>query len=79
MGWKVGVQFPAGTMTGFFLFATTYRQALGLSILVSSGYWGLFSRVYSSRGVKLTTALHLGPKLKMRGAVSPFHHGVVID
>jgi hypothetical protein len=29
VGWMIRVQFPAGGMTGFFLFATMLRLALG--------------------------------------------------
>jgi len=39
--------------------------------LLSEGYWEFFPRGLTGRGVKLTTHLHLEPKLKMRGATLP--------
>jgi len=40
----------------------------GPPILLSSGLQGLFLRGANGRGVKLTTHLHLVPRLRMRGA-----------
>jgi hypothetical protein len=41
----------------------------------SNGYWGLFPRRWSGRGVKVTTHLHLVPRLRMQGAIPPpLHH-----
>ena len=37
-------------------------------------YFGLFPRGYIGRGGKLTTSLHLVPKLRMSGCVPPLHH-----
>jgi len=41
----------------------------GLPSLLSGGYRRPFHRGQSERGVKLTTHLHLVPRLRMRGAV----------
>jgi len=40
--------------------------------LLSSGYQGLFLRILSGRSVNLATHLHLEPRLRMCGAVSPY-------
>jgi hypothetical protein len=55
-GWKSGVRFPA----------------LGPIQLHIQQVLGLFPRGWSGRGTSLTTHLHLGPKLRMRGAIPPF-------
>jgi len=57
------------------LFTTVSRSALGPPSLLSilpNGYQGLFPWVESGRCVKLTTHLHLAPRLSMRGAIHPF-------
>jgi len=46
-------------------------RILGPPSLLSSGYRGLFSWVQSGRGVKLTTHVHLVPRLRIRGARPP--------
>ena len=46
------------------------KVAGGLNNLQCSGYWRSFTD-YSSRCVKLTTQLHLRPRLGIRGAVPP--------
>jgi hypothetical protein len=45
---------------------------------LSSGYQRLFRRGYSGRGVKLTTHLHLVPRLRMRRAIHPHPQYVFI-
>jgi hypothetical protein len=50
---------------------TERHRLWGPFILLSSGYRRLFSQGQSGRGVKLTTHLHLVPRLLMRGAVPP--------
>jgi len=42
--------------------------------LLHNGYRGLLRRDYSDRNVKLTTHLHLVPRLKMRGDIPPLPH-----
>jgi hypothetical protein len=43
----------------------------GPSSLLSNVYKGLFPWGKSGRGVKLNTHLHLVPRLRMRGSISP--------
>jgi len=43
----------------------------GLLSLLYSGYRGLFPWVYSGRGVKLTTQLHLVSRTGISGAIHP--------
>jgi hypothetical protein len=47
------------------LFSIASRPALGPTSLLSNVYMGLFPREISGRGVKLTTHLHLVPRLRM--------------
>jgi hypothetical protein len=50
--------------------------------LLSNGYWGLFNRGLSGRGVNLTTHLHLVPRSRMVELYlhSPVClHGIVLD
>jgi hypothetical protein len=58
---------------GFFLYATTPRLTLGFAQAIK---WvpGVLSTRKSGRGVKLTTQLHLVPRLTKRGAIPPFPH-----
>jgi len=37
MGWMTRVQFPAGTMMAFFLFATASRPVLGTYLMCTRG------------------------------------------
>jgi hypothetical protein len=37
-----------------------------------------FATGYSGRGVKLTTHLHLVPRLRMRGTITPFSQYVLV-
>jgi len=53
----------------FFLFATASRPALGPTQPLIQWVPGAVSR-----GVKLTTHLHLEPRLKTRGALPPLFH-----
>jgi len=63
-----GLRFLVGAET---FFATVSRRALGLSQPLFNGYWGLFPRRESGRGVKLTIHLHLVPRLRIRGVILP--------
>jgi len=57
-----------------FLFATASREAAGTTQpRVSNGYYGLFRRG-GGQWVNLTTHIHLEPRLRMRGSVSPILH-----
>jgi len=40
----------------------------------AGGRWRLFPRWWSVRGVKVTSHLHLVPRLRVRGATSPLPH-----
>jgi hypothetical protein len=60
------VQFLAGAMMGYFLFATASRSALGHTQLPSQWVQEALSPV-----VKVITHLHLVPNLRMHGAIPP--------
>jgi hypothetical protein len=66
-----GVKFPAGAMIGFFLFATVSRPALWPTKPHIQWVPAFSSPEFSDRGVKLTTHLHLMPRLRMRGTIPP--------
>jgi hypothetical protein len=66
MSWTTGVRFPVG--------APSPDRLWGPPSLLSNGYLGIFLRDLGGRGVKLTTHLHLVPKLRIRGAIPPLHH-----
>jgi hypothetical protein len=65
MGWTTGVRFRARAMQGYFFCATMPTQP--------PIQWvpGAISPGVGSRGVKLTTHLHLVPRLRMRRAMPP--------
>jgi hypothetical protein len=44
---------------------------LFLPIVLTRGYWGLFPRGYSGRGVKLATHRHIVPRIRIRGITLP--------
>jgi hypothetical protein len=69
MGWTTAVQFPAGTILEILPFITASRPILGPTPSPMQGVPGLLPRGYSSRTVKLTTHLHLVPKLRICGAI----------
>jgi hypothetical protein len=69
-GWRTGVRFP----TGVGIFSLRHRIQTRSGTHPASypmGTGGLFPRVQSGRGVKLTTHLHLVPRLRMREAIPP--------
>jgi len=63
------VQISAGAMKGFLLFTIASRLAMGLTSLLSSGYWELFPKVLGWSSVKWTIHLHLVPRFRMCGAI----------
>jgi len=42
--------------------------------LLYNEYRGIYSRGYSDRSVKLASHLHLVPRLRIRGGITPLHH-----
>jgi hypothetical protein len=68
----VGVRVPVGSG----MFSSRHRpdRFWGPQSLLSNGYRGLFPRVYSGRGVKVTTHLHLVPRSRKRGSIHPLPH-----
>jgi hypothetical protein len=50
------------------------NQHWGSSNLLSNVYGGDLSSEVSDHGVKLTTHLYLGLRLRIHGAISPLHH-----
>jgi hypothetical protein len=67
MGWTIGVLgFDSRQGLGIFLFTTVSRKALGPTQPPIQWVPGALSR-----GVKLTTHLHLVPRSRMRGAIPP--------
>jgi hypothetical protein len=77
-GWTARVRFPAR-----FIFSPQRPLRLwGPPSLLSNGYRGLFLRGQSSRGLNLTTHLHLVPRSRMVELYlrSPIRlHGVVLN
>jgi hypothetical protein len=67
---RPGFNSRQGEMMGFFLFATASRPALVSTQPPIQGVLGFLPLRYSDRGVKLTTHLHLVPRLRIRGAIS---------
>jgi len=68
---RPGFRFPARAVKEFF-FSTSRPDRLWIpTSLLYNGNRGLFSREKSDWGVKLTTLLHLVPRLRMRGAIPP--------
>jgi hypothetical protein len=65
MGWTVGVLFPAGAEKECF--------SLRHRVQTSSGTRPASCAV-GTRGVKLTTQLHLVPRVRIRGALPPLPH-----
>jgi hypothetical protein len=59
---RPGFDFRHGMKS--YLYTTAFRPALG-------SIPGFFPRGWSSRGIKLTTILHLVLRLKIRGAMTP--------
>jgi hypothetical protein len=57
---------------GIFLFATASRLTLGPIQTPIQWFRGDISTGQRARGVKLTTRLHLAPRIRMHGAVPPF-------
>jgi hypothetical protein len=72
---KVPLGFESQQRLGLVLIVTASRPALGAH---TTSYpmcaRGSFPRKSSGRVVKLTTHLHLMPRLRMRGAVPPLPH-----
>jgi len=66
-------RFDSGKGEGFFSSPPIPDRLWSPTILLSSGYWWLFRRGWSDRGVKLTTYYTVA-ELEMRGAIPPFHH-----
>jgi hypothetical protein len=66
---KIGVGLPAEAET--LLFITMSRPALVSTSLLSNKYREIFPQKQSGQRVKLTTRLHLVPRVKVRGALSP--------
>jgi hypothetical protein len=72
MGWTIGVLgFDSRWEWEFFSLPPRPERLWGPPSLLSNGYQGLCPWGQSGRGVKLTTHLHLVPRLRMRGAVPP--------
>jgi hypothetical protein len=69
---EVGVQVPVGAR----IFSSPRRPdwLCGPTNLLSNGYWGLFLRGSSGRGVKLTTHLQLVPRSRRCGSIHPLPH-----
>jgi hypothetical protein len=65
MGCTTGVRFPSGAR--YFSLLHSFQAGSGAHPpgLLSSGYKGLFHDGKSGRGVKLTTQLHLEPRIRM--------------
>jgi hypothetical protein len=78
MGTKLGAGRPRFDFCqgrGFFSSPPLCPDRLcGPPSLLSNVHRGLFPRGYSGRGIKLTTHLHLAPRLIMRGAVPLLPH-----
>jgi len=73
--WTTGVLFPRGAIMGFFLIATASRLVLGPTQPSIQFVRRLFpTGVKAAGGVKLTTHLHLVPRLRMRGYIHPLPH-----
>jgi hypothetical protein len=71
------VRFSAGAKYSFF--STASKPTLGPT---RSPIQWLFLRDWSGCSVKLTLCYYLVPRLRMRGAISPFsicHHGVMLN
>ena len=64
---SVGVRVPVGASDSSFL--QNVQTASGAHPALYSMGSGVLSRGYSGRGVKLTTHLHLVPRLRMSGAI----------
>jgi hypothetical protein len=62
-GWTDGVLFLGGVR--FFYLSRSPNWLQGPSSLLSNGYWGLMPWGLSDRCMKLTTHLHLFPRLQM--------------
>jgi hypothetical protein len=76
VSWTTDARFPAGKRSVFM------PPLWGSPTLLSNGYRALFSLEKRDRNVKLTTRLHLIPRLRMCGAVPPLLirlHVVVIS
>jgi hypothetical protein len=74
---RPGFQFSEGAVMEIFLFAIASRLALRPNHPPVRWVTGAFTRV-----VKLMTHLHLVPKSRMRGAITPLPiclHGVVLS
>ena len=69
-GWATEELWIDSRKERFFLLQYV-RKGSGSSPTSFPWGWGLFMRRESGRGVKMTTHLHLVPKLGMRGAVLP--------
>jgi hypothetical protein len=54
-----------------FLFSQRLDRPWDPCRLLSNGYRAFFPQCWFGRGVKLTTVLHLVPKLRMHGAILP--------
>jgi hypothetical protein len=72
----VGVRVPVGSR----IFSSPCRpdRLWGPHSLLSNGYGGHFPRVYSGRGVKLTTYLQLVPRSRKYLSIHPFPHAPVL-
>jgi hypothetical protein len=68
----VGVRVPVGSR----IFSSPRRpdRLWGPPSLLSNGYWGLFPRGWSDRGVKLTTHLELVPMSRKCGSKHQLPH-----
>jgi hypothetical protein len=71
---ETGVQVLAEAVKGIISSPPRPDRLWGPPSLLSNGYRKLFRRRWSSWGVKLTTHLHLAPRLRMRRPVPPFPH-----
>jgi hypothetical protein len=75
-GWNSSVSIVTRVRDGrpVFKFPPPLGRPWGPSSVITSGCLEFLSRGISSRSIKLTTHLHLVPRLRLRGAIPALRH-----